>query len=138
MTLYIRVNLRRSTPMMVSFPSGDRYFHQLYACLPFASYPIIFSCSNNYLRRSDKYLETVSKIAVIFNFEQVLDRELILLQVLDSEKLKSVFSCFDNVIVGSHDLLYRRYNIFAEVIHLLLCLLIPKYQLIIFEPNQVE
>ena len=138
MTLYIRVNLRRSTPMIVSFPSGDRNFHQLYACLLFSFFLLILSSSNNYLRRSDKYLETISKTDVIFNFEQVLDRELILLQVLDSEKLKSVFSCFDNVIVGSHDSLYRRYNIFAEVIHLLLCLLIPKYQLMIFEPNQVE
>jgi hypothetical protein len=94
--------------MMVSFPSGYRYFDQLYACLLFSFFLLILSSSNNYLRRSDKYLETISKIDVIFNFEQVLDRELILLQVLDCEKLKSVVSCFDNVIVGSHDSLYRR------------------------------
>ena len=87
MTLYIRVNLRSSTPIMVSFPSRDRYFHQLDVSLIYAFFLLILSRSNNYLRRSDKYLETVSKIASIFNFEQVLDSELILLQVIDSEKL---------------------------------------------------
>jgi hypothetical protein len=93
--------------MMVSFPSRDRYFHQLDASLLFSFFLLILSSSNNYLRRSDKYLETVWLIVSIFNFEQVLDCELILLQVIDSEKLKSVelfsVSCFENVVVGSHE-----------------------------------
>jgi hypothetical protein len=88
---------------MVSLPSGDRYFHQLDACLPVSSYPLILSSSNNYLRRTDKYLKTVRKIDSICNFEQVLDIELILLQVIESEKLKSFVLCFENVVVGSHD-----------------------------------
>ena len=138
MTLYVRVNLRSCTQTMVSFLSCDRYFHHLYASLPVSFFLLILNSSNNYLRRSDKNLETVSNISTIFNFEQVLDSELILLQVIDSEKLKCVVSCFENVVVGSHDSLYRRKNIFADLIHLLLCLLIPHYQLVLPEPHQVE
>jgi hypothetical protein len=119
---------------MVSFPSSDRYFQQLDACLPFSLFLLILSRSNNYLRRSDKYLETVSNISSIFNFKQVLDSELILLQVIDSEKLKLLVSCFENVVVGSHDSLnWERFTI-KEVEQLLLCLLIPQYQIIMPEP----
>ena len=93
---------------MFSFPSRDRYFHQLDASLPLFFFPLILRSSNNYLRLSDKFLETLSMNALIFNFEQVLDSELILLRFIDCEKLKSVVSCFENVVVGSHDSLYRK------------------------------
>ena len=108
MTLYFRVNLKKSAPIIVSFRSRDRYYHQFDGSLHFSFFILlILSRSNKNLRRSDKYLETVSIIGIIFTLEQVLDFELILLQVIDSEKLKSVVSCFENVVVRSHDSLYR-------------------------------
>ena len=95
--------------LLSSFPSRNRYFHQLDALLMYAScYPLILRSSNNYLRWSDKYLETVSIIGIILNFEQVLDCELFLLQVIYSEKLNSIISCIENVVVGPHDSLYRK------------------------------
>jgi hypothetical protein len=74
----------------------------------------------------------------MLNFEQVLDSELILLQVIDSEKLKSVVFCFENVVICSHDFLDWIYIFITYLIYLLLCLLIPHYQLAMIEPHQVE
>ena len=67
----------------MSFPSLRRYFHQIDASLPFFIYLIILSSSNNYLRRSDKYLETVIQIDLIFNIEQVLERDYFILQPIE-------------------------------------------------------
>jgi hypothetical protein len=95
------------------------------------------SSSNNYLRRTDKYLKTVTKIDSIFNFEQVLDCELILLQVIYSEKLKSVIVCLENEVVGAHNSLNGIESILADKIDLLLCLVIPNPQFILVETQQV-
>ena len=70
-------------------------------------------------------------IAVIFNFEQILDCEYILIQVIDSEKLKSVVSCFENEVVSAHDSLYRINMIIADLTQLLLFFLIPQNQVFI-------
>ena len=80
---------------------------QLDAKLKISSYKLILSSSNNYLRICDKYLETVNITGAIINLEQILDAKLFLLKVIDSEKLKSVIICFENVVVSAHDSLYR-------------------------------
>ena len=93
--------------------------------------------SNNYLRRSDLYLETVSVIAFIFSFEQVFNSELIWRQVIHSEKLKSAIVGLENEVVGGHDSLNGIESILADKIDLLLCLMIPHPQFILVEPEQV-
>ena len=62
------------------------------------------------------------------------------LQVIYSEKFKSLLLCSENEFVGGHDSLYRTYLIYSDLKHLLLFLLIPHSQLIIIiiEPYQVE
>ena len=83
-------------------------------------------------------METISNISVIFDLEQLLDSELFWLQVIESEKFKSIVGSFENVVVGAHHSLYRIYRIYYDVtdmIHLLLFLLIPHYQFfIIIDP----
>ena len=76
-------------------------------------------------------------VAVIFNFEQVLDIELSLLKVSDREKKKSIPPCFENEVIGVQDSLYRIYLIIDDMKHLLLFLLIPHYHFTI-EPNEVD
>jgi hypothetical protein len=93
--------------------------------------------SNDYLRRSDLYLETVSVVAFIFSFEQVFNSELIRRQVIHSEKLKSIIVCLENEVVGAHDSLNGIESILADKIDLLLCLMIPHPQFILVEPEQV-
>ena len=90
------------------------------------------------MRRTDLYLKTVCIICIIiFKFEQVLDCEYFLLQVVDSEKLKAIVS-FENVVVAAHTSLYRIYSIITDLVHILLFLLIPYYQFIVIKPYQVD
>ena len=89
---------------MVFFPSRDRQFHQLDDSFRIF-YSVPLSISNNYLRRSDKYLDTDIPTLLIY-FEQVLESELFLLPI-DSEKLKSFVLCFDKIVFGVHHSIYR-------------------------------
>ena len=77
-------------------------------------------------------------MGIISDFEQVLDSELFFLQVIDREKLKSSLFCFENIVLGAHDSLYRTYTIITDRIHLFPFLLIPNYHITKLEPYQIE
>ena len=123
-----------SSPVQAIILSRDWYFHQLDASLlsVFFILVLILSSSNNYLRRSYLYLKTFSEIdAGILNFEEVLNSEYFWILVTEREQLKSIISCSENEVIGVHDSLYRIYWIIADLIHLLLILHIPHYQVLI-------
>ena len=81
----------------------DWLFHDVNATLEFVFIPLILrSCDVN-VRIRDQKCETVSLIHTIIIVEEVLDRVLVRLQVIDSQYLDSLFKCPENEFIGSHD-----------------------------------
>jgi hypothetical protein len=107
----------------------NQLFHYLNATPEFVFNYFILSCSNKNVRIWGLKGEALSFVHPIFIIEQVFERVLVWFLVIYSEYFYSFSIWLDNILIRSHYSLDWVYCIITYMKHLLLCLLIPHYQL---------
>ena len=123
--------------MLFPFHLVDFDFHNLYTSLVFAPFNyLILSRCYHYVGWSDLKLETVSVIEVLLSLYQQFESKLFRPQVIKGKDLDSLVLCLYYVSVGGHHSFDGEHPIITDLEQLLVILLIPHDQSIIFEPYQ--
>ena len=123
--------------MLFPFHLVDFDFHNFDTPLVFAPFNyLILSRSNHYFGWSDLKLKKVSVIEVLLSLYQQFESKLFRPQVINGKDLDSLVLCLYYVGVGGHHSFDWEHPIITDLEQLLVILLIPHDQSIIFEPYQ--
>jgi hypothetical protein len=121
------------------FPSNfrDRYFHHFDAFLEYFICPLILCYEYDYLIIGNFNLNTVIVSIKHFGFCQVLEREIMRVQVINTEQ-HYYLTCHKNEFFSGHHSIHRVYRSLTDMKQLLISMLIPHYQPLKKESYQVD